>query len=70
MAGAVTFTRLDDLELPLSPSSAGGGGGGAYMYTARDVYSQAQLTSNSSGFLANVTGYNATLVLVTRSQGP
>ena len=67
MAGAVTFTRWDELELPLSPS---GGGGDAYMYTARDVYSQAQLPSNSSGFLANITGYNATLVLVTRSQGP
>ena len=35
-------------------------------YTARDVFSQELLPANASGFVANVTGDNATLVLVQR----
>jgi hypothetical protein len=33
-------------------------------FTARDVFTQETLPSNASGFVANVTGFNATLVLV------
>ena len=36
-------------------------------YTARDVFTQAMLPVNASGFVANVTGFNATLVLVQRA---
>jgi hypothetical protein len=42
------------------PDAAAAGGG----YVAKDVFTQEQLPVNSSGFTANVTGFNATLVLV------
>jgi hypothetical protein len=36
-------------------------------YIARDVFSQKVLPSNFSGFVCNVTGFNATLVLVEKA---
>jgi hypothetical protein len=34
------------------------------LYTARDVFSQQTLSSNSSGFVVKVSRFNATLVLI------
>ena len=33
-------------------------------YIAKDVFTQEPLFANASGFTANISGYNATLVLV------
>lgn len=56
-AGRLTLTTWSEIGLPSRPVGSGG-------YTARDVFSQEILLSNASGFVANVTGYNATLVLI------
>jgi hypothetical protein len=56
-SGCLTHTTWQSLGLP-DAAAAGGG------YVAKDVFTQEQLPVNSSGFTANVTGFNATLVLV------
>ena len=54
-AGRLTLTTWKSLGLTTGEK-----------YTARDVFSQELLMCNSSGFVANVTGYNATLVLIAK----
>ena len=58
-AGRLTLTTWSEIGLPSKPVALG-----TTRYTARDVFSQEMLPANASGFLANVTGQNATLVLV------
>lgn len=55
--GRLTHTTWESIGLPSSTDSAGG-------YTAKDVFTQEKLFANESGFTANISGYNATLVLV------
>eukprot|EP00040_Diaphanoeca_grandis_P034015 m.209384 g.209384 ORF g.209384 m.209384 type:complete len:264 (-) comp33036_c0_seq13:178-969(-) len=52
-SGRLTTTTWTSLGLDAAAS-----------YTARDVFSQLLLPSNTTGFTVNVTGFNATLVLV------
>ena len=66
-SGRLTHTSWASLGLPAVGGSGGDGGAGSSVgveYTARDVFSQQLLPSDATGFTANVTGYNATLVLV------
>ena len=51
-SGRLSHTTWESIGLP------------AASYTARDVFTQQAVDSNSSGFTVNVTGFNATLVLV------
>eukprot|EP00038_Savillea_parva_P009802 m.185937 g.185937 ORF g.185937 m.185937 type:complete len:634 (-) comp16606_c0_seq1:93-1994(-) len=56
--GRLTLTTWESLGL------GGEGAAKSESYAARDVFSQHVLPSNASGFVTNVTGLNATLVLV------
>ena len=49
-------------------ASLGLSNAGSVEYTARDVFSQELLPSNVNGFVAKVTSFNATLVLVSSSE--
>jgi hypothetical protein len=65
-AGRLTLTTwaslgLDDDDDDDEPEPGSGSG-----YTARDVFTQELLPVNASGFVANVSGFNATLVLISR----
>jgi hypothetical protein len=60
-SGRLTHTTWESLGLP--PAHVTGSG-----YTAKDVFTQEQLHANATGFTANVTGFNATLVLVQRAK--
>ena len=60
--GRLTHTTWQSIGLPTYASVPGGG------YTAKDVFTQQQLFVNESGFTANISGYNATLVLVQASE--
>jgi alpha-galactosidase len=53
-----TFTGWHDLGLDV---------GGSKLYTARDVFSRRRLSSNTSGFVVNLSRFNATLVLISEA---